>query len=164
MFCVLGFENQSDEEWTVIMNTFISKEVLDQYPFIVDSSSTKNRTLDTSSFLDVSIKLNPIRETQSDSPEYVDPINTTYTLFCDTCGKCFSSKKSYLSHVYQSHPDKSTLNKYHCPHCSKKFHYQFLLNKHVKVSHSQYSFKCRECDNPYQSSKALKLHQRKKHS
>ena len=118
---------------------------------------------ETSSFLDVSSQLNPILETPSDSIKSSDPIHTINSLVCATCGKCFSSKKSYLSHVYQTHPDKSTLNKYLCPHCSKIFHYQFLLNKHVKVSHAQNRFICQECDNPYLSLKALKLHQRKKH-
>ena len=149
--------------WTIIMDGFVSEEISEHYPFVTNSSRKRTKTFfaEATSLLDSSTirKSEPIKKratANTRSPE-------TFELFCETCGKSFSSKKSYLSHVYQTHPDNSTLDKYPCPLCSKKFHYQFLLNKHVTISHSKKSFICQECNNSYQSLKALRLHQRKKH-
>lgn len=147
------------------MDGFVSEEILEHYPFVTNSSSTRTKTclVETTSLVDFSTikKLEPIKKRATDNTRSPETFKTT--MFCETCGKSFSSKKSYLSHVYQTHPDKSTLDKYPCPFCSKKFHYQFLLNKHVTISHSKKSFICQECNNSYQSLKALRLHQRKKH-
>ena len=146
------------------MDSFISKEVSDHYPFVIEPSTTgtKNFKVEAESLVDLSIKKSdPISKRPTNDIRSPD---TSNTLFCDACGRSFKSKKSFLSHMYQSHPNESTLYKFQCPHCSKKFHYQFLLNKHIKISHSKNSFKCQECNNLYQSFKALRLHQRKKHS
>lgn len=144
------------------MDNFISKEVSERYSFVIDSSSprSENCKVEATCLVEFS-DMNSDLKIKTPTDRVPD---ISKTLFCDICGKCFSSKKSYLSHVYQTHPDKSTLDKYPCPQCRKIFHYQFLLNKHVKISHSKNSYICQECNNPYQSLKALKLHQRKKHA
>ena len=146
------------------MDSFISKEVSESYPFVIDQSpKSDNSKVEATLLMDFSIRnSDPIIKTPSDT-DSIRVSDTSKTMFCDICGKCFSSKKSYLSHVYQTHPDRSTLDKHPCPKCKKIFHYQFQLNKHVKISHSKNSFICQECNNPYQSLKALRLHQRKKH-
>ncbi|XP_059045486.1 zinc finger protein 699-like [Achroia grisella] len=76
---------------------------------------------------------------------------TTY-LQCDLCQRKFNSKKMITQHM-EYHKKNSPIP---CQYCSKIFHFESMLNKHIKCAHTKEvrsRFKCRFC---YQYFKTLK--------
>lgn len=68
---------------------------------------------------------------------------TTY-LQCDLCHRKFNSKKMITQHM-EYHKKNAPVK---CRHCGKVFHFESMLNKHIKCAHSMEPtsrFKCRFC-------------------
>ncbi|XP_063538303.1 zinc finger protein 836-like isoform X1 [Cydia strobilella] len=69
---------------------------------------------------------------------------TTY-LQCDLCGRKFNSKRMLIQHM-EYHNKNAPIP---CQFCHKMFHFESMLNKHIKCAHANTlsKFKCRFCCN-----------------
>ncbi|XP_034839153.2 zinc finger protein 723-like [Maniola hyperantus] len=63
---------------------------------------------------------------------------------CDICLRKFNTKKTLIAHIVY-HNTNTLVN---CYYCSKQFHYQSSLNKHIKIIHKRIVArnKCKICD------------------
>jgi hypothetical protein len=76
---------------------------------------------------------------------------TTY-LQCDLCQRKFNSKKMITQHM-EYHRNNQPV---HCLYCDKVFHFDSMLNKHMKSAHTKESsnrFRCRFCHEYFRSLK-----------
>lgn len=91
--------------------------------------------------------------------DQLQPRNKMDPNFCQVCGKVFKTLKLFSVHLYQQHPT-TPADKFPCPQCSRKFHHNFQLTKHMKIVHSDIFFQCPQCDLKYKSRKALNYHRK----
>ena len=77
-------------------------------------------------------------------------------LICEICDKTFQHKSSYKRHMSGHTDDK----KYKCDDCEQRFSSSFNLNRH-KLTHSETSFTCNQCNNVFKRGDKLKEHKSK---
>ena len=80
---------------------------------------------------------------------------------CETCGKCFISKKDLSRHIAAVHEG---VKSHKCETCGKCYNRNFDLQNHIKIIHENIkAFKCETCGRSFGHLKSLKVHIRSVH-
>jgi uncharacterized Zn-finger protein len=80
-------------------------------------------------------------------------------LYCDICSRYFEEKMDMESHMLKCHM-KSEPTSFYCEYCSKEFMRRHLLNRHIKLKHTekQRSHPCPTCNKSFFTISTLKKH------
>uniref|UniRef100_W8AN05 Transcription factor grauzone n=2 Tax=Ceratitis capitata TaxID=7213 RepID=W8AN05_CERCA len=82
---------------------------------------------------------------------------------CTICNKQLASRNNYQNHMDAIHPDAESLL-YPCKLCPRKFAKQYILDYHVKSSHTRTrNFICKICNKGFINSAVLKQHEKAVH-
>ena len=75
---------------------------------------------------------------------------------CSICGKYIVNSLKLAQHMYKAHP--KVPNKFKCSLCNSSFPYKFILDKHIKRTHSNNVFKCKLCNREFGRKDNYKRH------
>ena len=75
---------------------------------------------------------------------------------CSICGKYIVNSLKLAQHMYKTHP--KVPNKFKCSLCNSSFPYKFILDKHIKRTHSSNVFKCKLCNREFGRKDNYKRH------
>ncbi|XP_050079662.1 zinc finger protein 354A-like [Anopheles maculipalpis] len=77
---------------------------------------------------------------------------------CEICGKGFTHKNTYKSHMRSRHDIGDT---HKCTQCGKEFNHPGGLRDHCKRFHSnEFNFSCKSCDKQFKLKQELRVHER----
>ncbi|XP_049311918.1 transcription factor grauzone [Bactrocera dorsalis] len=82
---------------------------------------------------------------------------------CTLCNKQLASRNNYQNHMDTIHPDAESLL-YPCKLCPRKFAKQYILDYHIKSSHTtERNYICKTCNKGFINSAVLKQHEKAVH-
>ncbi|XP_011191384.1 transcription factor grauzone isoform X2 [Zeugodacus cucurbitae] len=82
---------------------------------------------------------------------------------CNLCNKQLASRNNYQNHMDSIHPDAESLL-YPCKLCPRKFAKQYILDYHIKSSHTtEKKYICKTCNKGFINSAVLKQHEKAVH-
>ena len=171
MFNIPGLNEISDSKLTIIMDTYFTREVLGIFQFVVCKESSipqpSNFSKDNpehSCYVE-EVNVGDIETTSNDFRKLNDAGSGSIVTseVCERCGKFFRTRKLYLVHLYQVHPDHSIEKTFKCEKCPKRFQKKFLLSKHINVIHSDSLYQCNLCTSTFKSKQSFKRHYKLKH-
>ncbi|XP_017478593.1 PREDICTED: transcription factor grauzone-like [Rhagoletis zephyria] len=82
---------------------------------------------------------------------------------CTLCNKQLASRNNYQIHMDTMHPDAEKLF-YSCKLCPRKFVKQYILDYHIKSSHTtERNYICKTCNKGFTQSAVLRQHEKAVH-
>ncbi|XP_036342368.1 transcription factor grauzone-like [Rhagoletis pomonella] len=82
---------------------------------------------------------------------------------CTLCNKQLASRNNYQNHMDTKHPDAEKLL-YSCKLCPRKFVKQYILDYHIKSSHTtERNYICKTCNKGFTHSAVLRQHEKAVH-
>ena len=79
---------------------------------------------------------------------------------CDVCGRTFTSKKNFISHLQATCHGKKSFN---CDLCDKVFQFKKGMDEHKSTIHGDHLYKCEFCNQTFQKKSNLTRHTIKQH-
>ena len=79
---------------------------------------------------------------------------------CDVCGRTFTSKKNFISHLQSTCHGKKTFN---CDLCDKVFQFKKGMDEHKSTIHGEHFYKCEFRNQTFQKKSNLTRHKIKQH-
>ncbi|XP_039618249.1 zinc finger protein 271-like [Polypterus senegalus] len=129
-------------------------------PFVkltqIDAIKTQPQAHDTKSAS--SAVCHESRKTSKSKPKakYKRSHSKQKTFCCSDCGKIFSVRSSFYSHVKIHAPEK----RHCCAQCGKRFTLRSTLNSHMRTHSGEKPYACVECDNRFSRRSHLQTHAR----
>ena len=77
---------------------------------------------------------------------------------CHLCNKLFNGTKTLKEHLEKINHNESKVKSFPCPHCTKSYESQGVLNKHIKNSHGAPQFECERCNKKFTNKATFTRH------
>ncbi|XP_013409180.1 zinc finger protein 354C [Lingula anatina] len=90
--------------------------------------------------------------------EYEREIKEQLNLKCHICGKTFSMRRIYQTHLKQAHVPKELCGQHECRECGKTYRRQDLLEAHIQRVHVVDRHLCHLCVKSFKTKQSMKEH------